>query len=116
MATASVYMKGSDDYIDAKCDICAKQNTEEIADCYCYNCLKHMCASCLGIHNHVHDDHNVVKGKLDDKDVLTEKCGKHSDELITVYCRKRDELLCRTCQLLDHRSVMLFHYSITIHT
>lgn len=114
MAATSVFKKGSEEYIDSKCDICAKQkNKDEMAEYYCHDCQKHMCTSCLGTHNLFLDDHKVVKGKVDDKDVLTEKCGKHSDEWITFYCRKHDELICRTCKLLDHRSVIFNHHTIT---
>ena len=114
MASASFFQKGSDEYTDAKCVVCEKQkNKQVIADYYCHDCQKHMCTSCLGMHNYFNDNHKVVKGKVDDKDVLTEKCGKHSDEFITVYCRQHDALLCRQCQLLEHRSVVLHKQKVS---
>ena len=99
---------GSDEYIDINCTICAKRNKVVIADFYCFDCVKHMCSDCLGPHNDYNDYHNVIKGKVEDKDILTEKCGKHHDEFITVFCCQHDVLLCRQCHHQDHRSV-LFH-------
>ena len=87
-----------------------------IADFYCYDCVKHFCSTCLGSHNEFNDYDHVVKGKVEDKDILTEKCGKHFDEFITVYCRQHDVLLCRLCQHQDHRSVNFINtmYSLLV--
>lgn len=104
MATTKENEKLSEEYFDVKCYICAKRGKEQEAGNYCYECNKHFCNSCLYTHNEFIENHKVVQCEKGDIDVLTEKCFKHTDELLTMYCDSCKEILCRKCYIRDHRN------------
>ena len=115
MASGGGELTLSDECYDVNCTICSKKNRIKQATSYCRDCTKYLCADCVEIHiNHI-EDHTLVDvhdvGQLDD--VLTEKCGKHRDQVIELFCVDHDELACTLCATLEHRLVFTLYYCLT---
>ena len=113
MATERGEHNLSEEYVDVKCTTCAKKNRVKQAQKYCIDCKKNLCKDCVEIHIEHIEGHTLVDGHGDDEEVnvLTEKCEKHTDELIKLYCEDHDELVCSICALLEHRLVFLCCFS-----
>ena len=99
----------SEKWFDVKCTICTRKNRVKQAQKYCIECKKNLCNDCVEIHIEHNEGHTLVEGHGDDEAVnlLTEKCEKHKDKLIELYCVDHDELVCSICALLEHRLVCL---------
>ena len=97
----------SDDCSDVNCTICTRKNRIKQAHQYCRDCRKNLCYDCVEIHNDYNDGHTLLDKLGDDEEenVLTEKCEKHKEEVIKLFCVDHDELVCSICALLEHRSV-----------
>ena len=80
----------------------------EEADKYCTECKKNLCRACISIHDDYNDDHQLVDvNRTEEVDrgttLFAEKCEKHEDELIKLFCVEHDALVCSVCAILEHR-------------
>ena len=107
MATAGEKLTLSEESFDLICTICSKKSRIKQAKSYCSDCTKYLCVDCVEIHIEHNEDHTLVDvydvDQLDN--VLTEKCGKHRDHVIKLFCVNHDELACTLCATLEHRLV-----------
>ena len=105
MATGGKELTLYEESNDIKCTTCSKKSRIKQAKSYCRNCTKYLCVDCVDTHNEYIEDHTLVGvhdvDQLDN--MLTEKCGKHKDKVIELFCADHDVVVCSDCATLKHR-------------
>ncbi|XP_053390579.1 uncharacterized protein LOC128553454 [Mercenaria mercenaria] len=107
--------KGSEEDFNQECDPCFSDGQHEDAHGYCVDCKEYLCKRCLEFHQRTNafNHHQLL-----DKDnmgfyetastttsqVCTEKCTKHTDEVIKFFCPEHKALGCHDCMIMDHRT------------
>ena len=94
--------------------LCESGVDESPAVAHCLTCSDHLCESCFELHKKqkVTRDHNVVM--LKDLQQLDRKtgvksvrrkllCDEHKDELLKLFCKTCEKVICRDCALVKHR-------------
>ena len=94
-----------------KCESGLDENT---AYARCLTCAEYICEKCFTIHKRlkVTKDHNVVtleKIKQSDKKLGVKSvqqrqyCDEHEDEVLKLFCKTCEKVICRDCALVKHR-------------
>ena len=94
--------------------LCESGVDESPAVAHCLTCSDHLCESCFEFHKKqkLTRDHNVVM--LKDLQQLDRKtgvksvrrklhCDEHKDELLKLFCKTCEKVICRDCALVKHR-------------
>ena len=102
--------------------LCESGVDESPAVAHCLTCSDHLCESCFELHKKqkVTRDHNVVM--LKDLQQLDRKtgvksvrrkllCDEHKGELLKLFCKTCEKVICRDCALVKHRE----HKYVFIH-
>ena len=104
------------------CQPCKKQNRQSDAIRFCLDCQEYLCKSCLELHGYfaalqdhttVNIDDNVINttqeaaGSNTDAtrkvDIPTERCPKHPEKLVDMYCKNHDLVACSLCFLPHYK-------------
>ena len=93
---------------------CESGVDENPAMAHCLTCSDHLCESCFQLHKKqkLSRDHNVVM--LKDLQQMDRKtgvksvrrklhCDEHKDELLKLFCKTCEKVICRDCALVNHR-------------
>ena len=90
------------------CNMCTE---DDPATTYCPTCSKFLCEFCSKAHKRQVDyrDHKTVSlGDLDAETIKgferPRRCSHHSGELLKLYCKTCNKLICRDCTLVDHHN------------
>ena len=94
--------------------LCESGVDENPAVAHCLTCSDHLCESCFELHKKqkLSRDHNVVLLKdlsqLDQKTGVKsvhrkQHCDEHKDELLKLFCKACEKVICRDCALVKHR-------------
>lgn len=93
------------------CKSCLRDDTNECAEYWCFDCDEPLCGTCLKNHkkNKFLMNHHVVD--LDFIDIFptstlssVSHCSKHGDGRADLYCSDHDILCCRHCMTESHRT------------
>ncbi|XP_038059500.1 tripartite motif-containing protein 45-like [Patiria miniata] len=95
---------------EIKCQACDEENQ---AVSRCMDCDHFLCKQCQAAHKRLslmktHQIYTLAQlqsGEVTYKSKIREytpKCGKHSDQNLTIYCNTCEKLVCTTCAILDH--------------
>ncbi|XP_028403443.1 tripartite motif-containing protein 45-like [Dendronephthya gigantea] len=89
--------------------ICENCDSKELPETRCRQCTRYLCKFCTEAHKRFRDTKNHTLSTLDElKDskipVITEtdRCPKHEDEVLKLYCNTCQETICRDCIIIDH--------------
>ncbi|XP_038059501.1 E3 ubiquitin-protein ligase TRIM33-like [Patiria miniata] len=93
-----------------KCQACDEENQ---AVSRCMDCDHFLCNKCQAAHKRMtlmksHQTYTLAQlqsGEVTYKSKIREytpKCGKHSDQNLTIYCDTCEKLVCTTCAIVDH--------------
>ena len=101
-------VKSSSDMKQKQCTMCTE---DDPPTSYCASCGKYLCDFCHKAHKRQVDfrSHKVTPlSELGPEDILTmEKplhCQLHTGEVIKLYCKTCNKLICRDCTIVDHRA------------
>ena len=94
--------------------LCESGVDESPAVAHCLTCSDHLCESCFELHKKqkLSRGHNVVLLKdlkqLDKKTGIRSvrrkwHCEEHNDELLKLFCKTCQKVICRDCALVTHR-------------
>ena len=94
--------------------LCESGVDENPAVAHCLTCSDHLCESCFELHKKLKltRNHNVVMLKdlkqMDRKTGVKSvrrklHCDEHKDELLKLYCKTCEKVICRDCVLVKHR-------------
>ncbi|XP_038059819.1 E3 ubiquitin-protein ligase TRIM71-like [Patiria miniata] len=95
---------------DIKCQACDEENQ---AVSRCMDCDHFLCKECQVAHrrfssmksHQIYTLAQLQSGEVTYKSKIREytpKCGKHSDQNLTIYCNTCEKLVCTTCAIVDH--------------
>ncbi|XP_053384620.1 uncharacterized protein LOC123537365 [Mercenaria mercenaria] len=106
--------KGSAEDFNHGCDPCLIDGQHEDAHGYCVDCKEYLCKNCFKFHqrtkalNHhqLLDKTNIdeYKSSSTTSQVCTEKCTRHTNEVIKFFCPEHKALGCPDCMIMDHRT------------
>ena len=93
---------------------CESGLDEHAAVARCLSCSEYLCESCYGIHRRLKAtrDHNMItleKIKNSDKKLGVQSiqrkqyCEEHDDEVLKLFCKTCNKVICRDCALVKHR-------------
>ena len=93
---------------------CESGLDESPAVARCLSCSEYLCESCYGIHQRLKAtrDHNMItleKIKKSDKKLGVQSiqrkqyCEEHDDEVLKLFCKTCNKVICRDCALVKHR-------------
>jgi hypothetical protein len=111
----------SDEIIHIKCGLCTHKNRTREAEKYCVECKDYFCSSCVGIHKLASMKGHQILDKGDFKSLgpdgalpsyPTQRCNVHPLEVVTVYCKDHDEVICGLCVAFYHRYKLLNNISL----
>ncbi len=94
---------------------CESGLDENPAFARCLSCAEYLCESCFTIHQRLKatKDHNMLtleKIKQSDKRLGVKSvqrrqyCEDHEDEILKLFCKTCEKVICRDCALVKHRS------------
>ena len=94
--------------------ICESGVDENPAIAHCLTCSDHLCESCFELHKKqkiTHDHNTVMLKDLQQMDRKTGvksvrrklHCDEHKDELLKLFCKTCQKVICRDCALVKHR-------------
>ncbi|XP_060568601.1 probable E3 ubiquitin-protein ligase MID2 [Ruditapes philippinarum] len=104
----------SDEIFNFKCSPCLDDKRNREAAKYCVECQGYYCQSCAdmfhkmpGLKSHTFLDQTNYKsssgiGGL--PAIPTQRCSVHKTKIVDMYCGNHDEVGCKTCIALGHRS------------
>ncbi|XP_038059498.1 E3 ubiquitin-protein ligase TRIM33-like [Patiria miniata] len=95
---------------EIKCQACDEENQ---AVSRCMDCDHFLCKECQVAHrrfssmksHQIYTLAQLQSGEVTYKSKIREytpKCGKHSDQNLTIYCNTCEKLVCTTCAIVDH--------------
>lgn len=94
------------------CEYCKFEGKVATASHLCLDCHDNMCQNCTSAHHRtkVTRGHKVIpyvqvqKGlyDIDIRDYQVQLCKKHSEETLTMFCERCEELMCKECKVEDH--------------
>ncbi|CAH1778008.1 unnamed protein product [Owenia fusiformis] len=97
---------------DKECDYCAYENATSTATHRCLDCRDSMCDDCTGAHKRTKltRRHKVApyeqiyesRYDFDIRDLQHLNCSTHPKELIILFCKRCERLVCQKCQVKDH--------------
>ena len=87
---------------------CEQCNSSEVV-IFCSQCDNFLCSKCLDAHKRmaVFREHrnSLLPPTQAKKTKLREyQCSEHTKEILRVYCKRCDEVICRDCALFSHRN------------
>lgn len=99
---------GSEDFIEFPCSKCEEDGKIHASIKHCKECRVNLCKTCLTFHERFTSGHHIVDILDDQKgqqrpEVPTQRCAKHGDKLVDVFCPTHDNVGCATCVAFDHR-------------
>ena len=90
---------------------CGQCESSDPSVAYCVECEAFLCEFCSSAHKRMksYKEHNVLPLSKIHSDVLKPstkpvKCSKHPEEDSNLYCKTCQQLICRDCTLVEHRS------------
>ncbi|KAK3579793.1 hypothetical protein CHS0354_022102 [Potamilus streckersoni] len=94
------------------CDICLKWNRETSAKSFCKDCKRFMCKICIEHHNEAlaNISHDVIDLSTENDPGIRipslypiEKCLRHFNRTIELFCVDHNSFCCNTCGFFEHR-------------
>ena len=109
-----IHEVSSDSGESGKAIQCESGLDENPAVARCLSCSEYLCESCYGIHQRLKAtrDHNMItleKIKKSDKKLGVQSiqrkqyCEEHDDEVLKLFCKTCNKVICRDCALVKHR-------------
>ena len=83
------------------CELCSIGSAEYSCD----DCRKDNCDTCRVIHNKISNNHNVnliLPEKKPQMIIDRDFCSEHKNEVVNLYCKVCDEVICRVCRKETH--------------
>ena len=94
---------------DGEVMICSLEDCQGEAVMYCTVCQEYLCQTCNDEHaaSRITRKHQTitpaeVKGKMTSSTKSHHPCGIHSDQMLNVYCKTCEEIICFECFNTDH--------------
>ncbi|KAL4216602.1 hypothetical protein ACF0H5_024325 [Mactra antiquata] len=117
-------LNAGDEYFELTCTRCSKKNKNKQSVKYCAACKQYFCKDCLEIHDDFHSsaghvlvdtdtDSRILSLRNSGRDIQivpTELCKEHPMEVVNMYCKDDDNVGCRICFVLHHRSCTEIEY------
>ncbi|WAR06810.1 hypothetical protein MAR_016768 [Mya arenaria] len=127
METAPVQQEAlTNGIIHTFCDACRKQSLDNIAGKYCWQCRQNLCEKCVVMHGYFSalEQHTIVPIlELSAREpgdacgtenvvaaVPTERCPKHPEKVIDMFCSNHEVVACSLCFLPHYKLCSDIHY------
>ena len=115
---AAKHSLASDFLPEFTCTPCSKEDNNKEAAWFCVECSEYYCDQCLKYHNRlgaltghqVLDEEAFRQSKTSINtsaglNLPTDKCRRHFNKLVDMYCEDHDIVSCSVCAALEHRWV-----------